>query len=476
MKFKNGIVVACLLVLLASCMGSSSINSNGGELVGAPATAWNEPVPYGMVLVKRGSFQMGPSEQDTLLGGNTPSRQISVESFWMDETEVTVAEYKQFVHWVRDSIIRERLADPAYGGNEVFKIEEDKEGNLLERPYLNWSKPIPWAKPSEDEQMAIESVYRIHPVDRTKMLDASQMNFRYEFFDYVEAAKRRNQLDPQRRVRNTDLKADLEEQIMISKDTAYIDEEGRIVRQTITRPLSSEWDFLNTYIVNIYPDTTCWVNDFPEANNESYMRLYFNHPSYNSNPVVGVSWEQANAFCAWRTNLLLAGMRGQARYIQRYRLPTEAEWEYAARGAEGGMYPWSDKETKDARGCFKANFKTGKGDYTGDGNLITTRVGAYSPNSNGLYDMAGNVAEWTSTVFTESGVMGAGDMNPELQYNAAAEDPYRLKRKVIRGGSWKDVSNFIRSDIRASEYQNEQRSYVGFRCVRTQIGYNKKGR
>ena len=55
------------------------------------------------------------------------------------------------------------------------------------------------------------------------------------------------------------------------------------------------------------------------------MRLYFNHPSYNEHPVVGVSWEQANAFCAWRTNYLLAGLRGQAKYIQRYRLPTEAK-------------------------------------------------------------------------------------------------------------------------------------------------------
>lgn len=77
----------------------------------------------------------------------------------MDETEVTVSEYKQFVYWVRDSIIRERLADPAYGGNEAYKIEEDREGNPI-KPYLNWSKPIPWKKPTEDELMAIQSVYK----------------------------------------------------------------------------------------------------------------------------------------------------------------------------------------------------------------------------------------------------------------------------------------------------------------------------
>lgn len=306
---------------LVSCMGTVGNSSmRGGEVIGASAVAWNEPAPYGMVLVKRGSVKMGPDKQDSLWGTIVPSREISVESFWMDDTEVTVAEYKQFVNWVRDSIIRERLADPAYGGNELYKIEEDREGNPI-KPYLNWSKPIPWKRATEDEQMAIESVYKHHPIDGTLMLDAGQMNYYYEIYDYTEAAKRHNRLNPAERVKNTDIQVNPEEVIMITKDTAYIDDEGRIVNRTITRPLSSEWDFLNSYIVNVYPDTTCWVNDFPNANNEQYMRLYFNHPSYNEHPVVGVSWEQANAFCAWRTNYLLAGLRGQAKYIQRYRLP-----------------------------------------------------------------------------------------------------------------------------------------------------------
>lgn len=468
------IICAVLAVSLTSCMGTGG-NATGGELTGVSAVAWNEPAPFGMVLIKKGSLKIGPEEQDSLWGISVPTKEVSVDAFWMDETEITNSKYKQFVNWVRDSIIRERLADPAFGGNEIFKIEEDREGNPI-KPRLNWSKPIPWKKATEDELVAINSVYMNHPVEGTRMLDAKQMNYFYEFYDQTQAALRKNRLNPEERNRNTDIPVKYDEVIMISKDTAFIDDEGRIVNQTITRPLGGLHDFLNSYIVNIYPDTTCWVNDFQNSYNEPYMKLYFSHPSYNDYPVVGVSWEQANAFCAWRTSYLLAGLSGAARYIQRYRLPTEVEWEFAARGPGGGAYPWKENETKSDKGCFYANFKPDRGDYTKDGSLVATRVGSYSPNSNGLYDMAGNVAEWTSTVYTEAGVTSMNDMNPELNYNAAKEDPYVMKRKVVRGGSWKDVAAFIRSDARTYEYQNESRSYIGFRCVRTQVGYNKKGK
>ena len=263
---------------------------------------------------------------------------------------------------------------------------------------------------------------------------------------------------------------------MISKDTAYIDEDGNIVRKTITRPLSSYYDFLNTYIVNIYPDTTCWVNDFTNANNEKYMRLYFSSADYNDYPVVGVTWEQATAFCAWRTEYLLRGLRGEARQLQRYRLPTEIEWEYAARGKEGNPFPWTDPSMKNDKGCYYANFKPDRGDYTEDGNLITSKVGIYGANSNGLYDMAGNVAEWTSTVYTQAGVQTMSDLNPELAYKAALEDPYALKKKSVRGGSWKDPESMIRSAWRTYEYQNQPRSYIGFRCVRSLASATSKNK
>ena len=459
------------VLMFASCMGAQSSNAIGGELTGISGTSVNEPSPYGMVLVERGSIKMGNEETDSLWGATSTVKDISVDAFWMDETEVTNAEYRQFVFWVRDSIIRERLADPAYGGDETYKITEDKFGEPV-TPHLNWSKPIPWRKPNEDELRAIESVYTINPVTGAKMLDASQMNYRYEIYDYTLAAQRRYNLDPTKRNRNTDIPVSTAA-VTISKDTAYIDDEGKIINQTITRNLTSPFDFLNTYIVNIYPDTTCWVNDFPNTNNEVYLNLYFSHPNYSDYPVVGVSWEQANAFCAWRTEFLLKGLGGQAKYIQRYRLPSEAEWEYAARGKEGTKFPWESGDTKSDKGCYYANYKPGEGDYTQDGNLITSKCGIYSANTNGLYDMAGNVAEWTSTVYTEAGVLQMGDINPDLQYRAAKEDPYALKKKTIRGGSWKDPVKFIQGATRSYEYQNESRSYIGFRCVRSFTGISR---
>ena len=280
----------------SACLGPRSASTaTGGEVTGVGGTAYSEPTPYGMVFVKKGSLKIGTEETDSLWGMTIPTREISVDGFWMDANEVSNAKYRQFVFWVRDSIIRERLADPAYAGDETYKIEEDKFGNPV-TPYLNWKKPIPWKRPNEDELRAIESVYVTNPATGERMLDARQMNYRYEVFDYTAAALRKHRLNPDERNLNTDHAVDADEVVMISKDTAYIDDEGRIVRETITRPLSGLHDFLNTYIVNIYPDTTCWVNDFSNAENERYMLQYFSNPAYNDYPVVGVTWEQANRF------------------------------------------------------------------------------------------------------------------------------------------------------------------------------------
>lgn len=471
---KKVFIYITLAFAVASCMSSrSSSGGSGGEVTGVSGIAWSEPTPYGMVLVDRGSMKVGAADSDSVWGIKPNARGVSVDAFWMDETEITNSKYKQFLFWVRDSIIRERLADPAYGGNEAFKIEEDKEGNPI-TPRLNWSKAIPWKNPNEDEARAIESVYRTNPITGVRELDPTQMIYRYETYNMTEAVKRKNRLDPSRRDYNTDHEVS-DVAPVISKDTAYVNDEGKIIRETITRALTGDYDFLNTYIVNIYPDTTCWVNDFENAYNEQYVRMYFSHAGYNDYPVVGVSWEQANAFCAWRTDYLRRSLGKLGVYVEPYRLPTEAEWEYAARaGIDKNKYPWDgDLPMEEKDGCFYANFKPMEGNYVKDGNLITSRAGTYAPNNFGLYDMAGNVSEWTSTAYTESIDKKTSDLNPEYRYDAAKEDPYKMTRKIVRGGSWKDVAHNVRSDLRMWEYQNEQRSYIGFRCVRSTIGFSK---
>lgn len=466
------VLIISVTLFLVSC-GKPGGSGSGGELVGVRGASWAEATPYGMVLVSRGHIAMGPSDNDSLWGLTANAKGISVDAFWMDDTEITNSEYRQFVYWVRDSIIRERLADPAFGGDETYKITEDKYGEPV-KPYLNWKKAIPWKRPTEEEETAIKSVTSVNPITGERGLEPTQLNFTYEWFDHTEAAKRKNRLNPEDRVLDTDIQVDPNEIVMISKDTAFINEDGEIVNMTINRPLSSLFDFINTKIVNIYPDTTVWVNDFNNAYNEPYMRMYFSHAGYNDYPVVGVTWEQASAFCEWRTLFYKMGMDSKGRDIEPFRLPTEAEWEFAARsGKTENKYPWDTDETSTEKGCFLANFKPGEGNYTQDGNLITSRVGTYAPNVFGLYDMAGNVSEWTSTTFTEAGSKEMNDLNPQYKYNAAKEDPYVKKKKVIKGGSWKDAGKFIRGDMRDSEYQNQPRSYVGFRCVRTQIGFSK---
>lgn len=469
--------VSMTVAILGAC-ASSNRNAIGGEVTGVSGMSWSEPTPYGMVLVNRGSIKAGPAEDDSIWGTKADERGVSVDAFWMDETEVTNGKYKQFVYWVRDSIIRERLADPAYGGNEEFRIEEDREGNPI-GPYINWSKPIPWRNANEDEQRAIESVYRTNPITGRRELDPTQLNYRYEVFNHTAAAQRKNRLinplDPNGATReyNTDIPAS-DALPIISKDTAYLTDEGVIVRETVSRPLTGDYDFLNTYIVNVYPDTTCWINDFENAYNEPYTRMYFSHAGYNNYPVVGVSWEQANAFSNWRTDFLRRSLGRDGIYVEPYRLPTEAEWEYAARaGNSESSYPWEETLPYDERGCFYANFKPMDGDYVRDGHVITSPVGTFSPNDFGLYDMAGNVSEWTSTAYTESIDKLTADLNPQYSYDASKEDPYKMKRKIVRGGSWKDVAHNLRSDLRTWEYQNEQRSYIGFRNVRSQIGFAK---
>jgi len=408
MKNVIQLTLALLVVLAASC-GSSET----GELVGVlDRPDWKGINPYGMVYVPSGTFHAGPSDQDVSNTFVQRPKSISIQGFFMDDTEITNNEYRQFVYWVRDSLAHSYL-DHYY--------EDPNTGE--ER--IDWEYEIDWA--SEE----VEDLY-YQGDDRflgKREMDVSRFEFEYEWYDWKGAA----------------------------------DDHGQSPRSA----------FIKRKNVNIYPDTLVWIRDFAYSYNEPMARNYFWHPAYDDYPVVGVDWHMANAFAYWRTKIWNAyqakGKDGVN--TENFRLPFEHEWEYAARGGHDlAPYPWGGYYVRNSKGCLLANFKPGRGNYPEDGGLYTVKADAYFPNDYGLYNMAGNVSEWTLTAYYENAYAFLHDLNPDIRYDAQDDDPEAYKRKVIRGGSWKDVMYFLQTGTRHWEYQDTTKSYIGFRCALTFLG------
>ena len=224
--------------------------------------------------------------------------------------------------------------------------------------------------------------------------------------------------------------------------------------------------------INVYPDTLCWVRDFTYSFHEPMTQNYFWNNAYDNYPVVGVTWNQAKAFSVWRTQIFHSWLISNGdMYVNDFRLPTESEWERAARGdLDISQYPWGGPYIRNSSGCFLANFKPLRGRYFEDGGFHTVKVYSYNPNGFGLYCMAGNVAEWCSSAFDESQYEFGHDLNSDYDYQAKDGDPPVKKRKVIRGGSWKDIGYYLMNGTRTYEYQDTAKSYIGFRNVMTHLG------
>jgi formylglycine-generating enzyme len=428
-----------LTMLVAACskpdIYSADAIKNRGE--------WFEPTPFGMAFIKQGNFQLGPSDDE--ITDDNKMRSVSVGSFWMDDTEITNSEYRQFVQWVRDSIARKILGDT----DPDFQITETPQGQPLDKPTINWKPKIEWDNP--DTKLALQEIFipEQERFNNLLELDSRKLIYEYYWIDFNQAARRVNSFNYQTQ----------------HYDGTVVDIEGKEI------PVENRSSFIMHEIVPIYPDTLCWIRDYAYSYNEPLTYKYFIHPGFQDYPVVGVSWKQARAFCNWRTRLnenFRSRMNDTPAHD--FRLPTESEWELASRGGRlNTKFPWGSYYTRNKQGCFLANFKPLRGNYVADSpNRVTTmKVGSYDPNDYGLYDMAGNVAEWTSSAFFESGIDLANDYNPEVDYNSKPDDPPVMKRKVIRGGSWKDTEYFIRNSTRTFEYQDSTKSYVGFRCVRS---------
>ena len=444
---KKIFVFLAIIVFLFSCN-----SGDRGELVGANGKKWYPEKPYGMVLIPGGSFIMGKSDDDFVAVNDAPTKTVTVTSFYMDETEITNAEYRQFVEWVRDSTIRLKLAiladevgetpgDDGGIGDFAFveELEEEKTPwqTYLENNYfgvgddyyagrkINSDIDLIWDTaeyPDEYYSEVMDTMYI--PVEEAyngqRTIDVSKLNFQYTYMD-IEAAAR----NPQKRRK----------------------------------------DFIIKEVVNVYPDTTVWIKDFNYSYNEPMHNDYFWHEAYGEYPVVGVSWQQAMAFCAWRTLYKNAYQKSKRRqYVNSFRLPTEAEWEYAARGGlESATYPWGGPYAKDDRGCFLANFKPLRGDYAADQSLYTVEADSYKENEFGLFNMSGNVSEWVASSYDPGSYEYSSTMNPNV-------NDRQNMRKVVRGGSWKDVAYFLQVSTRDYEYADSARSYIGFRTAQNYMG------
>ena len=437
---KIGLIFLLIIFILVSCKESNPYLPGNERDTGE----WFEPYPFGMVYIQRGSYRIGASDDEILPGGEF-IKTVSSEAFWMDDTEITNNEYRQFVFWVRDSIARGLLGETFTD----FIITEDSKGVPFDTPILNWNERIEWNDP--EFQLAMNDLYM--PENERfyskKTVDPRKLFYKYDWVDYKQAVCGQNSYD-----------------FKAQKYNGFVtNEKGELV------PIENRSSFMMHEVVPVYPDTLCWIRDFTYSFNEPYTVKYFSHPGFDDYPVVGVTWKQAKAFCNWRTDLKVATIsRLKETPAHDYRLPSESEWELAARGGRvNSVYPWGSYYTRNTEGCFVANFKPLRGNYVSDSptTAVTMKVGEFDPNPYGLYDMAGNVAEWTNTTFYESGYDVVSDLNPELEYNAKPDDPPVLKRKVVRGGSWKDMAYFIRTSTRSYEYQDSTKSYIGFRCVRT---------
>ncbi|MFV0483833.1 MAG: SUMF1/EgtB/PvdO family nonheme iron enzyme [Bacteroidales bacterium] len=426
---------------------------------------YNQPTGPGLVFIEGGTFYMGRSEEDVMLKWNNVPRRVSVNSFYMDETEVRNIDYKEYLYWIG----------------------------------------------------------RVYPDDVA----------------YYERAR---------------------------------------------------------------PDSLVWRSDL--AYNEPYVRSYFSHPAYAEYPVVGVSWEQAVEYCKWRTDRVnehmlanegiiemngeqsgentfttdaytagkynptegrksIVGADGNTRratvadgYMNEdYRLPTEAEWEYAALGvlsedeliSDRNLYSWTgsnlrvSKGRRKNRGNMQANFVRGRGDYMGiagdlnDGGAIPIDVSLGTPNQFGLYNMSGNVNEWVLDVYRATSFSDIDEFQPyrgnvftDVQKTESGElvfdEHNRLKldtikdarnfrdgdalSQIVKGGNWLDAESnantstmYVQSEgarlmsstitdnarvykggsfmdraywlvpgTRRYLEQTESRKDIGFRCAMTRMG------
>ena len=444
------IVSSLVLVFLMTSCGSKSRSK--GELVGVQGKKWYPEKPYGMELIPRGSFIMGKADEDQAKILNAPTRTVTVRSFYMDDTEITNSEYRQFVEWVKDSVARTKM-DILADELGLSPEDDDSIGEFAFKS-ADTTKLSVWEKYKIDNYLGMgDDPYEGYALNKDVDLVWNTDDYPDEYYAEIMDSLYLSEEETYNGQRTIDVK-------QLKYKYNWMDIEAAARAKTGKRS-----DFIKSEQLEIYPDTTVWIRDFEYSYNEPMHNDYFWHDAYSDYPVVGVNWQQAKAFCHWRTKFKNDDQKSRGKqFVNQFRLPTEAEWEYAARGGiEGGTYPWGGPYVISDTGCFMANFKPQRGDYAADAALYTVEAKSYEPNEFNLYNMAGNVSEWTNSSYDPGAYDYVSTMNP----NAGSG---QNMRKVIRGGSWKDVAYFLQVSTRDYEYQDSARSYIGFRTVQDYMG------
>ena len=368
-----------VLLVLALALGFTGCSKKGSTKGGSTATGWKindkkggfqfndkfkqQETPPGMISIEGGTFTMGKVQDDVMHDWNNSPNQQHVQSFFMDETEVTNKMYSEYLFWVKT----------------VFPPTEENYKHIYNGAIpdtLVWRNRLGYNETMTNNYLR-HPAYADYPVVGVNWIQA------------VEFSKWRTD-----RVNENILERE-----------GYLKKDNKI---------------------KLGSDVT--------AENSFSTETYINTPSkaFGGNEEVVLKKEMGGGRRqAADTAKNVYAQRSSGLILPEYRLPTEAEWEYAATALVGNReyniykgqkkYPWSGQYTRSSkrqyRGDQLANFKQGKGDYGGiagwsdDGADITNKVKSYAPNDFGLYDMAGNVAEWVQDVYRPMVDDEANDFN-----------------------------------------------------------------
>jgi formylglycine-generating enzyme len=244
------------------------------------------------------------------------------------------------------------------------------------------------------------------------------------------------------------------------------------------------------------PDFTVWLSEFPYSFNKLIADKYFKDPAFHQHPVICVTWDQAVRYCVWQSKQINT-LLDNSDYSVEIRLPSEAEWELAALGSklyatddqQGStrrrMFPWDLGYFKiDENGlsfqCNAGPTRTPQGDfsllgYGEDGYTYTAPVQSYEHNGAGLYQMAGNAAEWTSDRFSIDSIAIEKiiEKKPELLRNpkwlSQHRPPFPTHQyddyMIVKGGSWVDEPFYMQIGVRKIQHPNRASATIGFRPV-----------